>query len=63
MGTNTIQVQVTARGSTRKITPEQMYEFRDNIEKTTYKCFSCKLDESNSLLKMSIFECDSLFEE
>lgn len=29
MGTNTIQVQVTARGSTRKITPEQMYEFRD----------------------------------
>lgn len=39
------------------------YEFRDNVEKTTYKCFSCKLDESNSLLKMSIFECDSLFEE
>ena len=28
-GTNTIQMSVTARGSTRKITPEQMYEFVD----------------------------------
>ena len=28
-GTNTIQVSVTARSSTRKITPEQMYEFVD----------------------------------
>ena len=28
-GTNTIQVSVTSRGNTRKITPEQMYEFRE----------------------------------
>ena len=32
LGTNTIQVSVTARGSTRKISPEQMYEFVDRNE-------------------------------
>lgn len=36
-GTNTIQVAVTARGSTRKITPEQMYEFKkENSEYFEY---------------------------
>lgn len=33
MGTNTIQVQVTSRASTRNITPEQIYEFRDKNKK------------------------------
>ena len=39
LGTNTIQVSVTARGSTRKITPEQMYEFVDK-NKNYFDCMS-----------------------
>ena len=31
-GTNTIQVSVTSRGNTRKISPEQMYEFKERNE-------------------------------
>lgn len=29
-GTNTVQVIITARGNTRNITPEQMYDFKEN---------------------------------
>ena len=31
-GTNTIQVSITSRGNTRKISPEQMYEFKERNE-------------------------------